>query len=152
MRAAALILLRVSLGLFLLVWGGDKLVNAEHGVAVSDRFYLGLMSGRAVLLAVGVLEIVFGVLVVLGLARRISYGGLLLVAGATLLAVWKSILDPLELVIEGGNPVFFASLIVFAGSLVLWAFRDDDLLSLDARRSAYGRAPAAKESPSLARS
>lgn len=152
MRAASLVLLRVSLGLFLIVWGGDKLVNVEHGVAVSDRFYLGLMSGTTVLAAVGVLEIVLGGMVVLGVARRVSYAGLLLVTGATLLAVWRSILDPLGLAMEGGNPVFFASLPLFAGSLLLWAFRDDDLLSLDARRARYGRAPGARETAPLARS
>lgn len=148
MRAASLLVLRVSLGLFLLVWGGDKLVNVEHGLAVSDGFYLGLLSDRSVLLGVGALEIVLGLLIVLGMARRVAYTGLLLITGGTLLAVWRSILDPLGLVLEGGNPVFFSSLVIFAASLVLLAFGADDLLSLDHRRSAYGRSPSASDSRS----
>lgn len=152
MKPKTLLLLRVSLGLFLVVWGGDKLVNVEHGLAVSDRFYLGLLSSPTIQTLVGVLEIVLGALIVLGLARRISYVGMLLIYGATLLAVWRSILDPLEMVMEGGNPVFFSSLIIFAASLVLWAFRDEDTHAMDHTRAAAHHGSSATGGASVTRS
>ena len=124
MKHASLVLLRVSLGLFLVVWGGDKLVNADHAVAVSEGFYLGLVSAPALVTLGGLLEIVAGLMVVAGWGRRVAYPFLVLVTTATLLAVWRSIVDPLGLFLEGGNPVFFSSLVIEAGALVLWAFRD----------------------------
>ena len=61
------------------------------------------------------------------------YAALLAITGATLLAVWKSVVDPLGLVFAGAQLLFHPSLIVFAAALVLWAFRDDDATALDAR-------------------
>lgn len=125
MKRASLVLLRVSLGLFLVVWGGDRLVNPEHAVAVSEGFYGGLLSAPWVLAVVGVVEIVAGALIVAGVARRVTYPFLLLITTTGMLAVWRSILDPLELVMEGGNPVFFASLVIWAASIALWALGEE---------------------------
>jgi len=38
MKPISLLLLRVSLGLLMLLWGADKLVNVEHGLRVSEGF------------------------------------------------------------------------------------------------------------------
>jgi uncharacterized membrane protein YphA (DoxX/SURF4 family) len=134
MQARSLLLLRVSLGLLILLWGIDKLINVEHAVRVSDGFYLGIFSAPVVQQFFGVLEIVLGVLVLLGLFRNIAYPALLLVTGLTLLGVWRSIIDPWGWFLEGSNVLFFPSLIVFAGALVMWAFRGEDTISVDARR------------------
>lgn len=142
MKAKSLLLLRVSLGLFLAAWGLDKLVNVEHGVAVSEGFYLGLVSSRTLLRAFGVVQVLAGALVILGLWRRAAYPFLLLVTAATLLAVWKSILDPLGLYLEGANLVFFASAPIFTAALALWAFRDEDVHALDHRLRPSAARPA----------
>ena len=134
-RAWALLALRVSLGWLLVVWGGDKLTNVEHAVRVSEGFYLGLLTGPSALQAFGVVQTLAGLLVVLGLARSVAYPFLAAVALVTFLAVWKSIVDPLGLVLEGGNPVFYSSAVILAGTFVLWSFRSDDRLALDARRA-----------------
>ncbi len=44
MSVAARAMLRVSIGYLLVIWGVDKLVNPAHGLAVSDRFYLGVFT------------------------------------------------------------------------------------------------------------
>ncbi len=134
MREKSLLFLRVSLGLLLVIWGLDKLVNVKHGLEVSEAFYFGAFSVPALLQAFGVVQIVAGLLVVLGLARRFVYPFLLAVAGVTALGVWKSIVDPWGWVLEGTTVLFYPSLIILAGSLVLWAFREEDTLSLDRRR------------------
>ena len=136
MKPRSLLLLRVSLGLLMLIWGVDKLVNVRHGLTVSEHFYLGAFSSAALLRAFGVVQIALGALVLLGAARRYAYPLLLAVTGATLLGVWKSVVDPWGWYLQGANVLFYPSLIIFAGSLVLWAFRDEDRLALDRRRAA----------------
>ncbi len=120
----------------MLIWGVDKLLDVEHSLAVAERFYLGIGAQATVLAVLGVLEMLLGILVILGLLRRLAYTVLVLVAGATALGVWRSILDPWGWWLEGTNVLFYPSLIILASALVLWAFADQDRLSLDARRAA----------------
>ena len=141
MKPASLLLLRVSLGLLMLLWGADKLVNVQHGLIVSEAFYFGLFSSATLLKAFGVLQIVLGLLIVLGAARRIAYPALVVVTAATLVGVWRSVVDPWGWYLEGSNVLFFPSLIIFAAALVLMAHQAEDALSLDAKRG-HRRSPA----------
>ena len=134
MKTASLLLLRVSLGLLMLIWGVDKLVNVQHGVAVSERFYLGAFNSAALLKAFGVAQMALGALIVLGVGRRLAYPALLAITGVTLLGVWRSVVDPWGWWLEGANALFYPSLIIFAASLVLLASIDDDRLALGRRR------------------
>ncbi|CAA9319339.1 MAG: hypothetical protein AVDCRST_MAG40-1387, partial [uncultured Gemmatimonadaceae bacterium] len=109
MKPRSLLLLRASLGLLMLLWGVDKLVNVEHGLAVSERFYLGAFSSAALLKAFGAAQIALGALVVVGAARRYAYPVLLAVTGATLLGVWRSVVDPLGWYLTGANVLFYPS-------------------------------------------
>lgn len=141
MKRWSLFLLRVSTGWLLVLWGLDKLVNVEHSLAVAERFYLGMGATAWFLHAFGVFEVVVGLLVVLGAWRRAAYPVALLILAVSGLSVWKSILDPWGWVLEGTNVLFYPSLVIFAGALVMWAFRDEDTIALDARRGAPGRGP-----------
>ena len=132
-KVYTLLFLRVSLGLLMLVGGADKIANPAHGVAVAERFYLGLGASAALMPALGAAQIVLGALVIAGALRRVTYPVLLAVTGLTLLGVWRSVLDPWGWVLEGSNALFFPSLIVFAGALVLQAFRAEDRLALEGR-------------------
>ena len=106
MRSKSLLLLRVSLGLFLVIWGVDKLANVKHGLEVSDSFFFGAFSHRLLLRGYGVAEIAVGALIVLGVARRLTYPVLLAITGITLLGVWKSVLDPWGWWLEGTTVLF----------------------------------------------
>jgi putative oxidoreductase len=138
MKACALLVLRISLGLLMLVWGVDKLVNVEHGMLVSEHFYLGAFSMPALLKAFGIVQMALGLCIIVGLFGKYLYPVLVVITGVTLLAVWRSIVDPWGWYLEGANALFFPSLIIFAGALVLLACRDLDTFSLDARRLARG--------------
>jgi uncharacterized membrane protein YphA (DoxX/SURF4 family) len=127
-KTKSLLLLRISLGLLMLIWGVDKLVNVKHGLTVSDKFYLGAFNSTVLLQAFGVAQMALGVLIVLGLGRRFAYPALLAITGVTLLGVWRSVVDPWGWYLKGANVLFYPSLIIFATSLVLWAFRDEDRL------------------------
>lgn len=130
MRESTLLALRITMGLFLAVWGADKLIHVEHGQQVAEHFYSASLSAAAMRI-LGAAQVGAGLLVMLGAARRVAYALLLLVTGATLLAVWRSVVDPLGLMLEGGNIVFFSSVVIFAAAAVLWSFTDDDRYTVD---------------------
>ncbi len=134
-KAISLLLLRVSLGLLMLIWGIDKLINADHAVAVSKTFYLSVLAQPAFQQGLGVLQCLLALAIVVGFWCRYTYPVLAVITGITLLAVWRSILDPLGLYLgEGTNLLFFPSFTVFAGALVLLAFQAEDRYSVDASR------------------
>lgn len=133
MRTWSLFLLRISLGLLMVIWGLDKLVNVAHGIKVSEHFYLGLVTAPTLLKFFGVVQILLGAAIVLGVFRRFAYPFLALITGITMLSVWRSIVDPWGWILEGSNVLFYPSLIIFAGTLVLWAFRGEDRLALGKR-------------------
>lgn len=112
MKARTLLFLRATLGCLLIWWGLDKLIQVEHGVQIAEHFYWGVGTSQSWLRVAGALEIPLGALVVLGLGRRWAYPA-------------QALADT--------NVLFYPSVIVFAASLVLWAFRDEDRLALDGR-------------------
>jgi hypothetical protein len=46
-----LLLLRISLGLLMFIWGVDKLVNVKHGLEASRYFYFGAFDSAVLLQA-----------------------------------------------------------------------------------------------------
>jgi putative oxidoreductase len=133
MKHRSLLFLRLTLGALLVWWGVDKLVHVEHGVEVAQHFYFGIGTSRLFLQAFGVLETALGLLIMLGWGRRWTHPLLLLITGVTLIGVWRSVVDPWGWVFESSNVLFYPSVIIFAGAWVLQAFRDADVLALDAR-------------------
>jgi uncharacterized membrane protein YphA (DoxX/SURF4 family) len=113
--------LRGSIGWLLIIWGADKLVNPAHGIEVSDWLYFGWFSAGWIMTAFGAGEIALGLLTVAGLWKRATYPAVAVITGATLVGVWRSILDPWGWYLSGTNALFFPSLIIFAAVLVLLA-------------------------------
>lgn len=130
MKIWTLLLLRISLGWLLVIWGADKVFNVEHGLAVANKFYFGFLATEGALQIAGLLQILVGIAVVLGIYRRWVYPLQALFNAASLLAVLQSVIDPWSWVFEGSNALFYPSLIIFAASLLLIAYRDEDRLIL----------------------
>ncbi|WP_339486059.1 DoxX family protein [Pseudomonas sp. EL_65y_Pfl2_R95] len=135
MKQWSLLLLRISLGWLLVIWGIDKVVNVEHGVAIANKFYMGMFAADNLIQAGGVLQVLAGLLVVAGFLRRWVYPIQLLLSAATLFAVAQSVIDPWSWFFTGSNALFYPSLIIFAGCLVIMAWRDEDRLALDRLRA-----------------
>ena len=131
MKAKSLFLLRISLGLLMVVWGLDKIVNTAHGTAVAEHFYFGILSDATSIKVLGFLQVALGGLTVLGFLRKYAYPAVLAITVITALAVWKSIIDPWGWYLEGTNALFFPSFITAAAAWVLLVFKDEDTLSLD---------------------
>ena len=132
MKRWGLFLLRVTTGWLLVMWGLDKLVNVQHGQVVAEAFYFGIGTQAVVQNVFGVLEIILGALVVLGLWRKRVYPVMFAVLLITAIGVWKSIIDPWGWFLDGAQVLFYPSVIIAAGALVLWGTVDEDGMTLDA--------------------
>ncbi|MEE4350821.1 MAG: DoxX family membrane protein [Pacificimonas sp.] len=138
MKAASLLLLRIGTGVLLMLWGLMKIASPENAIGVSEKYYAGTVSAEALQMPWGAIQVIVGLLVVLGLFRKIAYPAqaLMLVIGA--LTIWRHLLDPFGVYLfgedGGANLLFFPSLTVAAATLAVWAFREFDTLSLDAKR------------------
>lgn len=113
-------ILRISMGVFLAVWGLDKWFASEGSVGIFSHFY-GLDVGTAVVRTAGTLEIALGIALAVGLFPLVTAWIQLVVNAISTLASWKQILDPWGALglTEGGTHLFLASILVMAVSVVL---------------------------------
>lgn len=135
MKAISLFLLRFSTGIYLVLWGIDKLTNVEHAVGLSDRFYGGLISVEAIVPAIGGLQVIVGLLVMLGLVRSISYMAQLAWYVIGIVPIIGYILDPFALyLVDTGRLTWFPSTTLLFASLVIIIFKEFDTISVDHKR------------------
>ena len=66
MKAVTLLFLRITTGMLLVVWGTNKLLKADLGKALSEKYYSGLLSADALQMPLAAGEVALGALVVLG--------------------------------------------------------------------------------------
>jgi uncharacterized membrane protein YphA (DoxX/SURF4 family) len=127
----ALAVLRVSLGVFLLLWGVEKFVIPTSTVRIWDKFY-GVALGASLVPLVGAVESAVALAIVVGLWRRVSYGVGLLVTAVSVLSSWRQLIDPWGLR-SGGSPnhLFLAGVPVLAGFVTLYLLRARDRWTLD---------------------
>lgn len=126
-----LAVLRVSLGVFLLLWGVEKFVIPEVTVQIWGGFY-GVGLAAALVPLVGALESALALAITVGLWRRATYGLGLLLHAVSVAATWRQLLDPWGLR-SGGSPnhLFLAGVPVLAAFVALYLLRDRDTWTLD---------------------
>ena len=134
MKPALLLLLRLSTGALLIIWGTIKVMAPAAAIGVSNKYYGGLISAEALQPILGWAQIALGAFVILGLLRRIVYPiqAIVLVVGA--LAIWQYLIDPLGLYLldeEMRQILFFPSTTVAIASLIMIVFKSDDHITLD---------------------
>ena len=135
-----LLALRVSTAGLLFWWGLVKGLDTGTGQAVSNKFYGGVFSADALLIAFGWFQVGLAVLIALGLFRTLTLPIQFIVNAFVAFSVWRSILDPFWLWMGGDKPdtvnaLFYPSIIVAAACWVLIAFREQDRFALDNRRA-----------------
>jgi len=118
----ALFILRIGLGLFLLLWGLDKLFSPESTIKVFEIFYF-MNIGINAAYVIGVLEVILSVAIIAGYQKKYSYGLGLLAHFISTAASWKQMIAPF-----GKNHLFIAGLPVLAGFIALYLLRDKDTL------------------------
>jgi hypothetical protein len=120
--ATALLALRLSVFLVMLVWTVDKFVRPSHAIAVFESFYFIKGVGAAVVYGLGVAELLLLVAFVLGVARRVTFGLVLLLHACSTFAAFAQYLQPFQ----KGNILFFAAWPMLAACFALYYLRDLD--------------------------
>jgi hypothetical protein len=134
-RAIILFLLRFSTGIYLALWGIDKLINAGRAVSLSDRFYGGLVSAESIIPIIGILQIIVGVTVMLGVVRKISYTAQLGLYLIGIVPIIGYILDPFAAyLVETAHLTWFPSTTLLFASAIIIVFKEFDTISLDHKR------------------
>lgn len=126
-------LLRIGMGLFLVMWGVDKLVATEGSLGIFSHFY-GIEAGPSLVQIAGAAEIVVALALAAGLFRVATAWIQLAMNAVSTLASWKEILDPWSIwgIRDGGNShLFLASIVITAVSAVLVVNARDDTFTLD---------------------
>ncbi len=123
----ALLTLRLSVFIVMFVWTLDKFVRPEHAASVYENYYFVGGLSRAVTLTIGALEVALLVGFVLGIAKRCTYGAVLVLHGISTLAAFKHYLAPFA---EGPHLLFFAAWPMLAACFSLYLLRDLDTLGI----------------------
>ncbi len=118
----ALMALRLSIFLVMLVWTIDKFVNPSHSAAVYTKFYFIGGLGNTAFSVIGVAELALIVAFVAGFKKRITYGAVLLLHAISTMSSYAQYQAPYEKV----NILFFAAWPMLAACFALYLLRDSD--------------------------
>jgi hypothetical protein len=120
----SLLLLRLSLGLVMMVWAFDKILNPGHGAAVLEGFYGLAGVGEQIIRIIGVAQALIVLAFLLGIAKTWTYGAVLAMHAVTTLVSWSAYLQPLE------NILFFSAWPMLAGLVSLFLLRAEDRIAV----------------------
>jgi putative oxidoreductase len=118
----ALLILRITIGIFLLQWGVEKFVVPQSTVAIWGHFY-GLNVSATLSYVFGVVEIVLAICLFLGLFRTIAYGAVAALHAVSVVVSWRYLLDPWG---TEFNHLFIASVPVLGAMVALFLLRHWD--------------------------
>jgi len=116
----SLLALRISVFIVMLVWTLDKFLHPAHAAGAYERFYFLGGLGPAAVKAIGAAELVLIVAFVSGVAKRWTYGAVLVLHGVSTVASFRQYLDPFN------NLLFFAAWPMLAACLTLYLLREYD--------------------------
>jgi len=132
----ALLVLRLTIFLVMLIWTIDKFVRPAHAASIYEHFYFLHGLGPATMYAIGALELVLLFGFVIGFAPRLTYGLVLLLHAVSTFSSFRQYFHPYE----GPNILFFAAWPMLGACFALYYLCDfDTLLSLgsSSRSSAH---------------
>lgn len=124
--ALPLLLLRLSLGVFFLQWGIEKLVIPGTTTAIFRNFY-GLAVDGVLPSVLGGAQIALALAFIAGVAPRVSYGLMTLLHCVTVIVTIPRLISPWNPV---SNHFFIAGVPVLAAFVTLYLLRDDDCWTL----------------------
>jgi putative oxidoreductase len=126
---AALFLLRVGLGFFLLLWSCDKFAEPDTAIEIFQAFY-GIPITAPAAYIIGSIEALISILFIAGAWRSYTYAiGLVLHAISTF-ASWRQLISPFS----QGHHLFVAAIPVLTAFIALYIVPDRDTLwALDGR-------------------
>jgi putative oxidoreductase len=119
-----LLILRLTLALFFAQWSVEKFIHPEAAASIFAHFY-GLQISTLIAYLFGAVELALTIGLLLGVAKVISYGGLILIHGISVVVSWYQLLHPWAAV---PNHLFIASIPILGGLVALFLLRDRDSL------------------------
>lgn len=118
----SLLVLRITLGLFLLQWGIEKFVVPQNTVGIWDHFY-GIHVPQALGYLFGAVEIAIAGCLFLGLFRTVAYGAAMALHAVSVLVSWREMLNPWGDLV---NHLFIAGVPVLGALIALFLLRHWD--------------------------
>jgi len=116
----SLLALRLTVFLVMLVWTIDKFIDVEHAAAVYENFYFLGGLGASVMYVIGAIELLIILGFLLGIAKRWTYGAVLVFHAVSTFASFPMYFDW-----QNGR-LFFAAWPMLAACLALYLLRDKD--------------------------
>jgi putative oxidoreductase len=119
----SLAIIRISIGIFFLVWSIEKIVAPELAQKVFKNFYFSEISpGVSVIL--GIIQTIIVLAFIAGLFKTFSYGALLGMHTVSVLSTYQQLLNPYQ----PPNHLFWAGVPVLAALVALFILRKSDRL------------------------
>ncbi|TWT01654.1 DoxX family membrane protein [Reyranella sp. CPCC 100927] len=118
----ALLVLRITLGVFLLQWGVEKFVVPQNTTAIWGYFY-GLNVSQSVGYVFGVAEIAIALCLFLGLFRTIAYGAAVALHTLSVVVSWRQLINPWA---DDFSHLFIAGVPVLGAMIALFLLRHWD--------------------------
>ena len=115
-----LFLLRFGLGLFLALWGINKIISPESSATLFARFYF-LDLYPSVLMIIGALQLVLSLLFMLGMYKNITYALALALHVVATVGVFQEVISPF-----GDNIRYVSYIPVLFSFIVLFLLRNLD--------------------------
>ncbi len=129
--SSALLILRLSLGVFLLLWALEKFILPQTTAKIWENFYKIPVSG-AIITILAILQTLLAIAFIVGFLRSITYGIALGINAITFISTWRQLFDPWGLASgESVNHLFLAGIPVLAGFIALYILHPWDRWSLD---------------------
>ncbi len=121
---AALLVLRLTVFLVILIWTIDKFIRPAHAASVYEHFYFLRGLGPTIIYSIGIAELVLLIGFVIGFAPRFTYGLVLLFHAVSTFSTFRQYLHPYE----GPNILFFTAWPMLGACFALYYLRDLDTL------------------------
>ena len=126
----ALLSLRLSIFVVMLMWTLDKFYNPAHAAGVYQRFYRIQGLDEIVMYLLAGAEMLLLIAFLLGIKRTLTYGLVFLLHTVSTFSAWQQYSHPFD----GPNLLFFAAWPMLAACFTLFLFRDqDNLMSVKIR-------------------
>ena len=118
-----LLLIRLSTGIFFLIWSLEKLIYPEITQKVFSRFYMIDIS-PTISYGVGILQTIIILAFMAGLFKTWTYGAILGMHAVSTISTYKELLNPYE----PPNHLFWAAVPLLAALVALFLVRQEDNL------------------------
>lgn len=113
--------LRLGVFIVMLMWTLDKFVNPAHSTRIFEHFYGISGSSDIVAYILGALQLILVLAFMAGIKKRITYGLIFLMHGASTLSSYAQYIDGFN------NLLFFAAWPMWAACFALYMLRDEDV-------------------------